>query len=209
MIEPWSVNNSDVVVGRYSVKTPQVQHAFRFTQAGGLIDLHPAGSGYLQSGALFVSDSGVVVGWVNLAFEQHAVMWSATNVFTDLGRPGSQRTLAVEVNNAGVIAGWADDTAAISHPSVWRSATGVQLIDRPGGANAISDLGRIAGFFIGPAFVPFTKRGTGPIALLPVLSGWADTSPESVNACGTIAGGAFTVTGKWHAARWDISRCDQ
>jgi probable HAF family extracellular repeat protein len=67
------VNESGQVVG-YSETASGQQHAFLWTQAGGMVDLGTLGGS--RSVAVAVNESGQVVGWSDTAAgERHATLW--------------------------------------------------------------------------------------------------------------------------------------
>ena len=218
-----AINNGGVVVGGYRFAgTSSAVHALRWTAAGGVVDLHPAG--YAASGAFGISENGTVAGWARLANgtrATHAAQWSPANVFTDLGTlsPGSN-SWANDVNDAGRVVAVDDGGGQGLLSFVWCCSTQVKKLGT-GAANGISPLGRIVGIQDGTAnpngsLRAATRRNAGaPWQLLPQLgaAGKRTSFGFAVNACGTMAGWSEVGSGAaplpYHAVRWAISTCDK
>lgn len=217
-----AVNNGGTAVGGFRLVTPSsVVHALRWTKAGGIVDLHPAG--YLSSGAFGISDQGVVVGWVKLSTgtkPTHAARWSATNVFTDLGSlSANSNSWANGVNSTGRIVAVDESAAHVLTSYLWRSATQKTVLG-PGVATGISNLGRISAIAdstVGTTVIQLAatrRNATSPWVFLPALPTASQTNSFAlaVNACGTLAGNGQAGSGGAprpnHALRWTISACD-
>lgn len=182
-----------------------------------LIDLHP--TGYYESVALAINDSGIAVGQVmqeigGAGLEHAAGFWNATDTtptFTGLaGGIGGARA----INDAGQIVGW-----GVNGPSYWAS-TSAGPIDLPlpanfhsGIASGISDDGIVTGEIyqevneqtIGSAVAwRVTEESVfGPVVLAPEAAG---------NDVATLASGINRVVGRsadplfGHVATaWDLS----
>jgi uncharacterized membrane protein len=187
-----------------------VEHAFRYTVAGQLIDLHPPG--YIGSTVRGISDNGVIVGTVigsnNVL---HAASWSAANVFTLLVANAFPYTEAAnDVNSAGVIVGESGVSGSPVTGAIWRPASGYQIIPPPQPffyaiPRGISDRGRVAAEMwtrkAGAAgFLPWV-----PVPQLPTGTALAN----GVNRCGSMSGVAFgPLPVLYTAVRWTISACD-
>jgi probable HAF family extracellular repeat protein len=117
-------------------------HAFRWTEAGGAVDLGtliPANNATRSSHASGVSNDGaVVVGYSDISsVVQHAFRWTAASGMVDLGAPAgaTRQSRAHDVNRDGtVIVGEADfpDAAAFtgirSSAFRWTAASGMQSL---------------------------------------------------------------------------------
>lgn len=206
-----AVNNSEIAVGNMTIRGPGgAVHAIRYSNATGVVDLHPPGANYVDSDARSINDQGVIVGYVTLpSLARHVAMWSATNVFTDLGSLGGNGD-ALGVNNAGTVVGWSEDIGSTTRPFVWQPTTGMVAGPVDGQASAISDRGRIVGHqhFYGLPAIPMTKRGVGPVITLPFLAGGQEARPAGVNSCGTIVGQSAIANGTFRAVRWTKPGCD-
>jgi probable HAF family extracellular repeat protein len=217
-----AVNDSGMAAGafRHAGKTSAI-HAIRWTKAGGIVDLHPAG--YISSGAYAISNQGVVVGWVKLPTsprKTHAALWSATNVFTDLGSlSAGSNSWANGVNPAGRVVIVDDNAGQYLSSYVWCCGNQTKLLGM-GVANGISDHGRFAGILDNMAnpnvvYSGATRRTVyAPWELLPQIPtpGQPYSFALAVNSCGTMAGSAQVGSGPSprpnHAVRWKISICD-
>lgn len=105
-----AINNGGDVVG-YSGVSSDVWHAFRYTDAGGIVDLDPTG---FRSMAEAINDHGLAGGrfWASDGAEQRAFIADATSGLIDLNTlldpsTGAGWTLLEvnDINNAGQIVG--------------------------------------------------------------------------------------------------------
>jgi probable HAF family extracellular repeat protein len=97
-VVPNAINNVGQVVGQDGSGQAFLWQSGTFTPLGTL--------GGTQSAANDINDSGVVVGWANLANgKQHAFKWDGA--ITDLDAGINYATVAEAVNNSGDVAGWA------------------------------------------------------------------------------------------------------
>jgi probable HAF family extracellular repeat protein len=165
-------------------------HAIRWTSADGLTDLGASHVG--RSAGLGVNDAGVVVGEVSrppvggFSTGDHAVLWSAAGVATDLGdlMGGAGQSHAHDINNSGVVTGWSSIAGGAS-AFIWTSATGMQSIgDLPGASHisygqAINESSQVVGYGYGPS---------GYRAFL-----WS--AADGMLDLGTPAGGSYQVLG--------------
>ena len=116
------INSSDVVIG-WANTADGHQHAFRWTQSGGMQDLGlPAGSTDAVANA--INTAGTVVGYANVSGVQRACKWSGgTSSYLDVSGPG----VATAINDLNQIVGVSN-----YHPMLWDGATRTQLDALPG-----------------------------------------------------------------------------
>jgi len=151
-----SVNAKGVVAG-WSQVTGGHEHAFIYTPGAGLVDagVLPSGS---NSQAVAINDASVAVGHAtDAAGANHAAVFSAGKV-EDLGLDGASETYAEDINNEGVIAGWANypdgSTRGLLHVSdrwvdlnsLLPAGSGWTILT----SRAINDAGQITGEAIDP-----------------------------------------------------------
>jgi probable HAF family extracellular repeat protein len=125
------VNDSGAVVG-LSYTGADTQHAFFWTPDGGMQDLTPELTSIGGATAVAVNSSNEVVGY---SFPNGSKLpvgfnWTEASGLQNFGAPG---TLAMAVNDAGVIAGQAPNAKGFKHAVTWT----------PSGA--MTDLGTLGG----------------------------------------------------------------
>jgi hypothetical protein len=200
-----AVNNNGVVVGQNR------GHAFRYSAAAGLTNIHP-GDAYELSYAQDISDAGVIVGSVKpTGGVWRAAHWSETGVFTDLGSLGGD-TWASGVRDDGTVVGNASGPDGAPQAFVWTQATGLRADGGQGESNGISSNGRVVGTIIeggatGRISHPSSRIGSGAMVILPTLTEQRIGRAIAVNHCGSVVGEVAVGT-RVRAALWRISRCD-
>jgi probable HAF family extracellular repeat protein len=194
-----ALNDSGQIVG-YSN-----DHAFLWTQAGGIVDLTPSGVG---GQALGVNAIGQVVGDNNA----HAFSWTSGSGLVDLGTLGDAvRSHVTAVNNSGQVVGWSYGGPSGLHDAfLWTQTGGMIDLGVISGttvseAYAINPTGQVVGVLGAPGGInhafTWTQAG-GIVDLTPnSVSGWA----TSVNASGQIAGFSTPDSGFTHATLWQAA----
>lgn len=207
-LDARDINNAGTIVGE--VTNGVAAHAFRFNLALGYNDLHPPG--YLESHADGINNAGDITGWaVTAAGDRHAVTWNAGGVFADLGTlPGGNTSEGHDINNFGAVVGQAEDAAGNEVGLLFRPGFGLSGLTVANTIGvALSDRGRMAGWAVLGGFRRAgTKRGSGPLGLLPMIGGAVESSGRAVNICGTIVGSSRLGGGVVHATRWTNVPCD-
>lgn len=149
---PLAASNAGQVTG-WSAFPGADQHAFLWTREGGMVDLAPATpSGTISVGSAISGNGQWVAGFVG----PHATAWSDATGMVDLGTLGGPRSVAFGVNNQGVVVGYAENSAGMSHAFAWSAADGLvdlngRLRDAPAGlelgtAVAVSENGAILAY---------------------------------------------------------------
>jgi probable HAF family extracellular repeat protein len=154
--ESKAVNNHDEVVGYSDVAVGR--HAFYWSNATGMADLGMLPGG-VESNALDISDTGVIVGYSALSPSIHqAVLWDASHTIQPLGTlsPFEGITEAWGINESGLVVGLSQISDTDIHAVLWQSGLGMidlneRLInnaewDHLRRAYAINDLGQIVGY---------------------------------------------------------------
>src|ERR1041384_5904354 len=111
---------------------------------------------------------------------------------------------ALAINDAGDVVGWAEDSALVPRPFVWRGGVMRALAvfaGKPAYARAINASGVIAGDGNGVAFTwtNGTVRNLGSL-------GGGYTEVTAMNDAGDVAGTALTPSGEQHAFVWTGGR---
>lgn len=116
-----AINNSGQIAGSFihEVKAINADHAFIYTNGAGMIDLGTLPGRY-ESGAMDINDNGWVVGSSgNYDSDVHAFLYTSETGMTDLGTLGGSRSMALGINNAGQIVGWATTRNGSEHAVLW------------------------------------------------------------------------------------------
>ena len=130
--------NGSVVVGS-SYDSTGNDHAFRWTQAGGMVDLGTLG-GSVSNGNGVSSDGSVVVGASLTSADTYwqAFRWTQAGGMQDLGTLGGNYSGAKAVSADGsVVVGWATTSGDnFTNAFRWTQGTGMVDIDNVGGTNS-------------------------------------------------------------------------
>lgn len=141
------INDLGHVVGASDLVNGQ-QHAFRWTQGSGMVDLATLGG--MNSSAFSINAAGQIAGRAALAGgQQRAVRWSESGAITDLGTLGGNSSSAMGINSAGQIVGTASNANNQSRAFRWTDGVGMHDLGTLGGtlsaAFAINEAGQVAG----------------------------------------------------------------
>lgn len=200
------IRNDGVVVG--SADTGNINsHAFVWTKAGGIIDYGNLNPSYRFANAGFngINNSGLLVG---TAYDLFSPFRSVSGQLgekglSDISVPGRTNSMALAVNDAGVIVGFSSPApGGDEHAAIFDGAGGFTDLGTLGYqysyALDINNSGDIVGFAegFGPDGLPgqraFLSRDNQLInltELLPKDSGWdVLTQADSVNDLGQIVG---------------------
>jgi probable HAF family extracellular repeat protein len=164
------------------------------------------GGGYARARA--VNNSGVVVGESLLpttGSAEHGVRWWG-GVTTDLGTLGGQRSRAFDVNESGIIAGWAQNNAGSTMPVLWNGYTTTTLGTFAGGAGvawAINSNGIAVGHSYLSSSIYHAAVWNGLIPTDLGGLGGDYSIAYDINATGLVGGGADDPTGRQRACLWN------
>jgi probable HAF family extracellular repeat protein len=202
------INAGGVVVGASTTATGE-QHAFRWTQATGMVDLGtlPGATGSFAWG---INSQGDVAGEADLpSGDTRAVLWTADGKITDLGTLGGPSALAFAVNNGGEVIGFSSlATGGPTHAFVWTAQGGMVDIGTFNGTNTrlrtINNAGTAAGSGNlasgGHAHAVLWQPSTGFQDL-----GTLGNDPSfaaTINDLGVVVGFSATADVCCHAFRW-------
>ncbi|MEV0070089.1 hypothetical protein [Amycolatopsis sp. NPDC050768] len=176
----------------------------------GPIELAPR-AGDTYTGIEAINDHGTVVGESyprETRILYHPMKWSAAGEATALPTLGGALGQAVAVNQADVVVGVADDAQGAQRAARWAADGTVTELATPGvggGADAISDTGRIVGSFYDGTFShALLWERDGTVRELPGLPGGGSTWADEITPDGrVVAGTADDAGGDTHVVRWD------
>ena len=190
------INNSGAVVG-LSYSATNVQHAFLWTQAGGMQDLTPDLTSIGGGTAVAINSSSQVVGYYfpNGSRNTLGFLWTQAGGLQNLGSVG---TLAFAVNDSGTVVGQSPFANAFRHAFSWTQAGGIKDLGTLGGgassALSINNRGWIVGASLtgtGDGFLHgFLWTPSAGMQDFTVLAGFAantQTYSAQVNDFGVIA----------------------
>lgn len=135
---PSDINDQGVVVGAACLESG-VRHAYRWTEAGGLVDLHTEGLSGDHSQAQRINASGQIAGEVSVGSNRRVFLWSNGSL-VDLG-PVLSNTIDAQVHalhDNGTITGYYYD-GTVANAFVWSPGSGFRDLNPPG---AVSSVGR-------------------------------------------------------------------
>lgn len=146
------VNNAGAVVG-LSYTAIDTQHAFLWTQAGGMQDLTPNLTSIGGATAMAINSSNEVVGYYfpNGNWNPVGFSWTQDGGLQDLGPAG---TLALAVNDSGTVVGQSPNAKGYKHAFSWTQTGGMTDLGTLGGT-ASSALGiNSKGWIVGTSLTP-------------------------------------------------------
>lgn len=182
-----------------------------FIWEDGIMIALPPLSGYTDSSARKINDDGKVVGMMGsqniLPPPNRAVIWDAG--VTDIGCLGGDHSAALDINNAGLVVGWAENGEddpeppywPIRHAFLWQEGVMTDLETLGGGnsgAQGLNEANEVVGW-------SQTVSGDTHAFLWTELDGMIDLgSGEAydINDSGEIAGSTETIAGSTEAAYW-------
>ena len=129
-----AINDSGAIVG-LSYNAADQQHAFLWTQSGGMTDLTPDLTSIGGATATAINDSGEVAGYYfpNGSHWPIGFSWTQAGGLQNLGPSG---TVVNALNDAGTIVGQAPNAAGLKHAFAWTPSGGLQDLGTLGGASS-------------------------------------------------------------------------
>ena len=205
-------NNGTVAIGR--ALASQKAELLRWSPAEGVQSLAVVNGLDLQ--ALFISDSGVIAGVVDVGCEddgegscyviQYPFVWSPSRGFErlTLGGPNERSGRHLYMNKAGVVTGSSTTVNSVWNWNayVWTEAAGIRALSTLGGISApggISDNGTIIGYSY-TATNQYHNVVWSPSGSLQDFG--ANVSLTAINASGTVVGTRANAANQNRAFTW-------
>ncbi len=180
------------------------QHAFSWTQAGGIVDLGTLVGSEGISTATAVSNGQVAGSSEAPAEEAHAISWTQAGGMVDLGTLGGGYSYATAVSNGQVVGNSYTAGDAAFHAFSWTQAGGMVDLGTLGGTNiqalAVSN-GQVVGVvYYGNTSHAFSWTEAAGMVDLGTLGGTYSQAYAVSN--GQVVGVAQTGSGAYHAVLW-------
>jgi probable HAF family extracellular repeat protein len=191
-----AVNANGMVVGYGYTPDWETEHAFVWTQAGGMVDLDGRFGNSHRSMALAVNANGMVVG----LYDNHTFVWTQEGGLVHLGTLGGSYSVAYAINDNGMVVGYSTTPGNSSHHAfVWTQVGGMVDLGTLGGANSnsvaydINGSGMVAGTSsaddnIDRAFVWSQSGGLIDLGTL----GGSSSNAWQINDTGMVIGRSLT-----------------
>jgi len=177
----WSaasgINNSGAAVG-LSYTSAYMQHAFLWTQGGGMQDLTPDLTSNGGATAVAINSSNQVTGYYvpNGSSNTQGFIWTQAGGLQSLGPAG---TLAYAINDSGTVVGQSPDANGNRHAFSWTQAGGIKDLGTLGGGQSSALSINNRGWIVGTSL---TSSGTG------ILHGFLWTPSGGMQDFSVLAG---------------------
>jgi len=177
----WSAasgtNNSGAAVG-LSYTSAYMQHAFLWTQGGGMQDLTPDLTSNGGATAVAINSSNQVTGYYvpNGSSNTQGFIWTQAGGLQSLGSAG---TLAYAINDSGTVVGQSPDANGNRHAFSWTQAGGIKDLGTLGGGQSSAFSINSRGWIVGTSL---TSSGTG------ILHGFLWTPSGGMQDFSVLAG---------------------
>jgi probable HAF family extracellular repeat protein len=150
------INNAGAVVG-LSYTATDTQHAFLWTQAGGMQDLTPDLTSIGGGTAMAINSSNQVVGYYfpNGSRNTLGFIWTQAGGLQNLGPVG---TLAYDVNDSGTVVGQSPVANGYRHAFSWTQTGGINDLGTLGGGESSALSINSRGWIVGTSL---TSSGNG------------------------------------------------
>ena len=117
-----ALNNRGQVVGRVQDPLADVDHAYRWTRASGMVDLTTGNDFAFNATSTAINDDGDVVGWTMTSAgpaNGEAFLWTSSSGLRHLGTLGGDSSAAIDVNSHDWVAGNSTTSGGTQHAVVW------------------------------------------------------------------------------------------
>jgi probable HAF family extracellular repeat protein len=169
--------------------------------------LDPLGNVQYSSAAA-INNSGQIVGYSQVGYTTHAVLWNGKSPF-DLGTLlGGSSSKASSINDKGQVVGYSSNASGNNRATLWSDGSTTDLGTLPNGANSyatsINNAGRIAGnsdASNGQTYAVFWN-GTTINNLGTFPNSRFGSSATGINNSGQVAGYSGTASDYTQAAVW-------
>jgi len=171
------INDSGAVVG-LSYNAAVQQHAFLWTQSGGMQDLTPGLTSVGGATATAINSSNEVVGY----YYPNGSRWPIGFYWTQAGGLqgfGPNATVVQAVNDAGTIVGQAPNASGYKHAFSWTDSGGMRDLGTLGGASSNALSINKNGWVVGTSL---TSSGSG------LVHGFLWTPADGMQDVNTLAG---------------------
>jgi probable HAF family extracellular repeat protein len=201
----YGINDQSSATGYTYTPGESGHRVFRWTKAGGMVEIGVDGEGYDISNFLIVE---TIVGRSG----EHAFSWTSGGGFIDIGTLGGNDSDAYAINDSLRVAGRSDTQAGPQHAFRWKANTfqDIHILVGPhqhSEGRGINRLGHVVGSaqdgFIKEAFLWTPSAG---MTMLPSLGGnWSYA--HDINDAGVVVGESqlYWPGGPQHAFRWSAS----
>ena len=211
LTKAYDINDAGQVVGEGIISG--ATHAFLWSESEGVTDLGTL-SGYSDSTARGINNSGQVVGWSGTKGGppiwqlSHAFLWSESEGMTSLGDLGGDWSQAHAINNPAQVVGQSKNTDEDCHAFLWSAGGGMTDLGPSGGwsyAYDINSSAQIVGSMkpAGGSYTAFLHDGTNGMqdinGLIPEGTGWTLNIAYGINDASQIVGGMLDESYTTHA----------
>jgi len=204
-----AINAGGVISGNISDRRNFPGAAMRWAPATFRQVLSELDTGPLtNSNGLFINTAGAIAGVSDTSDRHvHAAFWRAGSAdVLDIGTFGGANSAPADLNDAGQVAGQADDANGNPRAFLWIEREGLRDLGTLGGATATANALNASGAVVGTAD---TSDGAtqaflwsdGSMRSLGTLGG-RSSAASAINASGLVAGNSDTENGVPHAFAW-------
>jgi probable HAF family extracellular repeat protein len=187
-----AINRNGDVAGTIAGPSGDTSRAFKWTAAGGMIDIGTLGGASADARA--INNAGQVAGTSRTSdYVERAFLWTPGSGMIQVSSAVDTNSVAGYLNAGGAVAGWTRNAAGVDKGFYYSAATGLKRINGfdwgDSLAVAINDSGRVAGDSINPDGYTraFTWTSAGGMVELATPSAYNSTV-LAMNNAGEILG---------------------